>query len=442
MTTQVSGWRRVRVGVSLAATCVSAMATAAIPLGAAAAKGAGIVGLVVSNAAAPQPVEGSAHGALTSADPATAYQLNSAHTGAAGAGEVLGPAMKLRWSITLGTGSVSNSAGETNVISYPIIAGGRVFVTITENNGSYGTTLYALDALSGKVLWRRALGGTYDVGDLTYDGGTLFAENFDGLVRALSPATGAVLWRTIVAEASNDPPTASGGYVYTDGYGNNYGEVDALAEASGRRAWATSGLWYGEGASPAVSAGSVYVSYACEQAYALGATSGTLLWHHGTTCSGGGGLTAAVADSRVFVRDPSYTFAPAELSTATGKGLSIYTARYIPAIDGATAFVQTATDGALQAVNITTGTMKWSFAGDGLLSGPPLVADGMVISQSHSGRIYVLAEASGSVLETLRTAAPVQVPNEAAAVSESGTAVGNGLYVAADIAGILYAYSN
>ena len=130
------------------------------------------------------------------------------------------------------------------------------------------------------------------------------------------------------------------------------------------------------------------------------------------------------------------------VSTATGKVLSTYTARYIPAIDGATAFVQTATDGALQAVNITTGTMKWSFAGDGLLSGPPLVADGMVISQSHSGRIYVLAEASGSVLETLRTAAPVQVPNEAAAVSESGTAVGNGLYVAADIAGILYAYSN
>jgi outer membrane protein assembly factor BamB len=85
-----------------------------------------------------------------------AYQLNTPHTGATSdAVSTTGPARL--WTRNLGGG-----------ISYPLIAGGTVYVTVANPN-SYGTKLYALNAATGATVWGPIdLGGTYDWSGLAY----------------------------------------------------------------------------------------------------------------------------------------------------------------------------------------------------------------------------------------------------------------------------------
>jgi outer membrane protein assembly factor BamB len=82
-----------------------------------------------------------------------------------------------KWKVTLGgTGGDLAGAGD---VSYPVIAGGRVFVTV-ENTQTYGTHLYALNASTGAKDWSVGLAGTYGFSALAYNGRAIFALNYDG----------------------------------------------------------------------------------------------------------------------------------------------------------------------------------------------------------------------------------------------------------------------
>jgi outer membrane protein assembly factor BamB len=109
------------------------------------------------------------------------------------------PPLGVRWAADLG-----------GPMSYPVYAGGRVFVSVRNTNG-YGTTLYGLDASNGHVLWTRGNPGTYWYGGLTYDSGRLYVLNYDGNLMALAPATGAVLWSRSMGSSTRStgrPPPA------------------------------------------------------------------------------------------------------------------------------------------------------------------------------------------------------------------------------------------
>jgi outer membrane protein assembly factor BamB len=75
------------------------------------------------------------------------YQLDAAHTGAT-TEPGLDPPFARRWAVDLGQPT-----------SYPVIAGGRVFVVV-RNASTCGTQLFALDARDGRTLWQKGLGGT------------------------------------------------------------------------------------------------------------------------------------------------------------------------------------------------------------------------------------------------------------------------------------------
>src|SRR5215207_3330257 len=74
------------------------------------------------------------------------FQINATHTGSISS-ENLIPPLKQRWVVNFGRS-----------ISYPLIADGKVYVTVA-NGPSAGTTLYALAATNGAILWSFALGG-------------------------------------------------------------------------------------------------------------------------------------------------------------------------------------------------------------------------------------------------------------------------------------------
>ena len=64
------------------------------------------------------------------------FQINTTHTGSISV-ENLAPPLAQRWVVNFG-----------RPISYPLIADGKVFVTV-KNAAGHGTTLYALNATNG-----------------------------------------------------------------------------------------------------------------------------------------------------------------------------------------------------------------------------------------------------------------------------------------------------
>src|SRR6185436_4685270 len=104
-----------------------------------------------------------------SASRAVAYQINTAHTGEQPDDTPRLPLVR-RWSHDFAAGGVS----------YPLVADGRVFVTVG-NSGSYGSSLFALDLATGNVIWGPvSLGGTYFWSNAAYENGRILTVNFDG----------------------------------------------------------------------------------------------------------------------------------------------------------------------------------------------------------------------------------------------------------------------
>src|SRR5256714_7873240 len=147
--------------------------------------------------------------------PSVAMQIDAAHSGVQADGHPR-PPLRKRWSVDLGQPT-----------SYPLIAGGKVFVVV-RNPSAYGTRIVALDAATGATAWERSLGGSYYWSGAAYDAGKIFTVNGDGVMQALDATTGAVLWsQKLPGQYSfSSEPTAIDGMVYTGGAGSG-GALDA-----------------------------------------------------------------------------------------------------------------------------------------------------------------------------------------------------------------------
>lgn len=114
---------------------------------------------------------------------ATTYLENAAHDGRSSSS--LSPTATLRWSRDLG-----------GPVSYPVIASGRAFVTTSHADGTFGNTLWALNAKTGQSLWGPIAIPTWQHhGLLAYDAGRVFFQSADGSVQARDAATGTLLWK-------------------------------------------------------------------------------------------------------------------------------------------------------------------------------------------------------------------------------------------------------
>jgi outer membrane protein assembly factor BamB len=349
---------------------------------------------------------------------ATAYQVDPAHDGATQLAG-LTPPLARTWTFSPG-----------GAISYPLIAQGRVFVTVA--NATRGTRLYALDERDGHVVWGPAdLGGTYFWSGLAYDAGRVFTVNDSGTVNGFDALTGAVAWsRQITTESMfSAPPTALQGIVYLGGSGTG-GVVYALSETDGTQLWA-SPVMTGDKSSPALSDDGVFVSYVCPTVYKFDRPSGSLMWQYpmAQNCSGGGGRTAAYFQGRLYVRNPISTNGVI-LDSISGTLVGTFSAGPIPALAGSTRY--TLVGGTLYAVNLPNGTTAWTFSGDGTLTSAPIVVNSQVYVGAGSGNLYALDSASGSVLWSTNTGAAIPAPDEQN-VSQplTGMNAGEGLLVVA-----------
>ena len=307
------------------------------------------------------------------------FQINSTHTGSI-TSETLKPPLKQRWAVNFG-----------QPMSYPLIADGKVYVTVKNATFGQGTTLVALDAADGSLVWAQPLGGSFPWSAACYENGRVFALNGSGLLRAFDGATGNLVWSVVFGQSIyNAPPTVSNGVVYVSGELR----VHAINANTGAQLWSTSVI-NGDTSSPAIGDG-VYVSYSCPNVYKLDIATGTKIWHYAPGCSGGGGKTPALYNGRLYVRDFSDTI----FDSQTGAIIGSFNAKNTPAFSGTRGFFldgphSFGTFGTLRARDVDTNTVLWSFAGDGFLQSAVLVVNNYVYVGSAQGKLYALNAATG-----------------------------------------------
>ena len=315
---------------------------------------------------------------------ATAFQINPQHNGA------------IRFATVVPTTAFPLSPAWTaqldGTAGYPLIAGGRVFLTVSRTNG--GTELVALSAASGDVAWGPiALSGAANA---TYDNGRVIVMSSSGVMTGFDAATGTQLWSTLMPGqwSFSAPPTAANGMAYTGGAGSG-GTLYAVNDATGALVW-TAGVMNGDASSPTVTSDGVYVTYPC-QTYDFQPLTGASVWHDSGPCEGGGGQTGTYANGLYYSPNGVGNGAGEVFDAETGSMLSAYAASGPAPALGTTMgyFLQS---GTLDAIDLSSSTIKWTFAGDAGLATSPILVNGYVFVGSSSGKLYGLDAASGAVL--------------------------------------------
>lgn len=321
--------------------------------------------------------------AQTVPEQARNFQINTTHTGSIST-DHLTPPLKQRWVVNFGRS-----------ISYPLIADDRVYVTVGNGAGA-GTTLYALAATNGAILWSFGLGTGSPWSGICYENGRVFAINNGGVLRAFDGASGNVIWSVQLQGQFqfSAPPTVSQGVIYTSGAGFG-GTVYAVNADSGAVLW-TAPVANGDKSSPAVTSDGVYVSYSCPNVYKLNPATGAQIWHYSPGCSGGGGRTPALFNGRLYVRDFSDTIFDSQTGTIIGN----FNAKNTPAFSGNRGFFLNGphsfgSSGTLQARDVNTNSVLWSFSGDGFLQSAVLVVNDYVYVGSALGKLFAVNAATG-----------------------------------------------
>jgi outer membrane protein assembly factor BamB len=344
-----------------------------------------------------------------------AWQNNANHDGLDPASPVVHP-LELKWSRDL-------SGSGVTTISYPLIAQGLVIVT-TATGDNYGTTLMALDEHTGGTVWSVDISGTYYFANAAYDSGKVFVVNFDGVMKAFDAATGAPLWSVNLPDqyAFTSPPTAVNGVVFTGGAGTG-GTVYAVDEANGAVLWMmpVDDSWH---SSPAVVGGKVFVYY--PQPYAFDAASGQQLWNY-SGCDGVGPTTPVVHAGQVYVGNchdtaPNGVVLNADTGTQTGQFDSDRPPAFIGNLG---VYLQ---QGTLRGIDLPSGQVLWSFAGDGSLSSLPLIVNQTIYIGSYSGTLFGL-NTSGQQVWSTQVGDPIPYPDEWNATLTTGLGAGDGLLI-------------
>ncbi|MEQ1755115.1 MAG: PQQ-binding-like beta-propeller repeat protein [Micropepsaceae bacterium] len=198
-----------------------------------------------------------------------------------------------QWNSGIGSGSTSS----TRLTASPIIADGKVFVLDSEVQVS------AYNSKNGDRLWRVDLTPDDEDseegfgGGLAFDAGKLFVSTGFGFVSALDASSGKELWRRTATVPFRAAPVVNGGRVFVATQEN---QLLSLAEDDGRVLWDHRGIAESAGIlgsnSVAVSGDMVVVPYTSGELFALNVRNGKAAWSD--TLARTGGLTplSALAD--------------------------------------------------------------------------------------------------------------------------------------------------
>jgi outer membrane protein assembly factor BamB len=292
----------------------------------------------------------------------------------------------------------------------PVLASGRLFWL--KNNGE----LYSVGAQSGRVRWRRRIGGLSASAPAVAGGKVYAVANPNGAagiasagrarVVGMDARTGHVRWAKRLSSASESSPLAHAGRVYL---GSQDGTVYALSAKSGRIYW----RYHAGGpvkTAIAWSQGRLYFGDYSGEITALRAKNGSVLWRSGTSGrsfgrSGHFYATPAVAFGRVYAGNTDgrvYSFAASSgrLAWAHSTGGYVYAAPAVADVPGMKPAVFVGSySGQFMALDARSGSVLWSRSAGGNVSGAASVIGSVVYYSALSARrTYAVSARDGRLL--------------------------------------------
>jgi outer membrane protein assembly factor BamB len=219
----------------------------------------------------------------------------------------------------------------------------------------------AFSAGLGKIRWQRTVGPTESSPLLL--GNRLYVGDWDGRVWALDARTGRTIWRRKPARAAiKGAVSSTAGRLYVGSYD---GHVYCLGAQKGRLIWKAKAQrrLYGNSrfySTPALAYGRVYIGSTDGKVYSFGATTGRLLWSHGT----GGYVYSSPAVWNRLVFAGSYSGRFFAFDAATGDVRWSFRANGqisgSPTVIGNVVYFATL-KGRTYALNARTGKVVWTF---------------------------------------------------------------------------------
>jgi outer membrane protein assembly factor BamB len=364
--------------------------------------------------------------------------LPSSDKGNAGPGAHTSSSTSPSAHVSAGPASWSFKTG-SSIYGSPVVTDGSVYIATD-------SAVYALNATSGKRLWKRSIA----VADQTSGVGpavsnkVAYVGDARGNLYALNTSTGSTLWKhhTTTGAISTTPAVADG-VVY---FGDENGHVYAVDAKTGMTTvWSRNFSFVGGGgaiSSPVVDKGVVYLSKTVAPFYALDAKTGKTLWNQ---WDGGDGSWVAPAldanrvfvnsyDERIYAYDRSsgksrwilllsgtdtysqpvvvngrvYCSSHAgvyAVDAASGKVLwttpkgAVDSGYNSPAVAGGLVYTGGDKGGAedphLYAFEATNGSPRWTFTTDGEVQSAPVVANGTIYFGSRTGTFYAVNAKTG-----------------------------------------------
>jgi outer membrane protein assembly factor BamB len=338
------------------------------------------------------------------------------------------------WQADAGKGSDDDS----RLTAPPIVAGGRVFVLdaaahVFAFNAKDGQALWDKDLaptgerdtiLFGTLPGFGMFGEDMSIdpskgfgGGVSFDDGKLFVSTGFGSVIALDAASGRQLWKSELGIPIVNAPVANGGRVFVSSQDNHF---YSLAEKDGRTLWDHQGITESAGilesTSAAVSGDYVIVPYTSGELFALRVDDGRPTWNDMLTRSGNVTALSELDDiagrpvidrDMVFAISHSGIMVAINLNTGDRAWSRDVGGIQTPWVAGDFVYVLT-TDGQVLCLARKDGRVKWIHQltrwqdlenKDGLItwSGPVLVSDRLVLASSD-GYAVSLSPYTGELL--------------------------------------------
>jgi outer membrane protein assembly factor BamB len=224
-----------------------------------------------------------------------------------------------------------------------------------------GGRVIAFAVGNGRIRWQKAIGPSESSPLLV--GKRLYVADWDGRVWALDARTGRTIWKRKPARAPiKGAVSSTAGKLYVGSYD---GHLYCLGAQKGRLLWKAKAQrrLYGKSrfySTPALAYGRVYIGSTDGKLYSYGATSGRLLWSHGT----GGYEYSSPAVWKRLVFAGSYSNRLFAFDAATGDVRWTFRANGdisgSPTVIGNVVYFATL-EGRTYGLNARTGKRIWSF---------------------------------------------------------------------------------
>lgn len=355
--------------------------------------------------------------------------------------------------------SVNPLSGVTTNLSAPVVFtvtaedGSQIaYTVIVKTRGAvfFGTNdnrFFALDAGTGKQIWKDSLPGEFQYCVPQLIDSLVFVASTSGVVYGLSPVNGAVKWQFQAGGPVASTPTIVNGMVY---FGADDHYFYAVDQASARLKWTIptgepidtrplvlNGTVYfasGDGnlysadastgvpgwqlfigataiAAPALSNGLIYIGSRTDSLYAVDAVSGTQTWSakaDGYTLENS---SITVDNGVVYVGAEGGSLFAFDAATGARKWTSLSSASVYdqPFVDSTQVYV-TADDGKLYAVTAQTGVVVWANEEIFANGAGPIVVDGtLYIGGGGSRYFYAFNSSTGSPIWKFYTGAAIDL---------------------------------